>query len=789
MSKLWYNKPADKWSEALPLGNGRIGAMVFGKTAMERIALNEDSIWYGRPINRINPEAKKNLGKVREMIFAGQIPQAEELLKTAFSGLPESERPYQTLGNLNISFLCNGIPITGEVTDYNRSLDLTTGISRVSYEQAGRTFSRTQFISEPDQVMVLHFESDTGVSFTTRLERDRFYDEVGSFQMGDHPATFMQGSLGDGGIRFLTAITADVKDGKASVSGEYLVVEDAKDVTLYLAVTTTYRYGINIPEGKLVDGVTWKKLGCMDTNREEEFARLKEVAVSQLKKATEKGYEKVLEDHVADFTALSSRVSLSLKNVIDALPTDERIRRFARGEQDPGILSLYFDYGRYLLISSSRPGTLPANLQGIWNQDMRPAWDSKYTININTEMNYWPAEACGLTECTKPLFDMLEKMSVNGEVTAREMYDCGGFCAHHNTDIWADTAPQDIWIPGSYWVMSPAWLCTHIWSHYEYTLDKKWLRDQGYPILQKAVEFYLDYLVEHDGYYMTCPSVSPENTYIMADGTQGSVCAAPTMDNELLTDLFNAYLEAGKVLGIKEDNAKQVEETRDKLPPLKIGKHGQLMEWLEDYDEAEPGHRHVSHLYGLYPSHLISVDKTPELARACEVSLKRRMAEGGGYTGWSCGWLICLYARLGLGDKALDILHKLLRQSTYPNLMDTHPWGSTGVFQIDGNLGATAGLTELFVQAEGRKIKLLPIFDRKMAAGDLSCGKLEHLRLPYLGEISLTWEDGKLLDLVLAQDEATPTDAGEIVRSIVIGDKTETVALRPGERWEWHEAR
>ncbi|MCR5032936.1 MAG: glycoside hydrolase family 95 protein, partial [Lachnospiraceae bacterium] len=715
MSTLWYNQPAEKWSEALPIGNGRIGGMVFGRTDTERIALNEDSIWYGRPINRINPDAKKNLPKVRELIFAGQIPQAEELLKTAFSGIPESERPYQTLGNLNISFLQDGIPITGEVTNYRRSLDLFGGICEVSYEQAGRTFIRTAFVSHPDQVLVLHFKSDRGVSFATRLERDRFYDEVGPVndgidgcepgqleeravvqQNGQTLTTFMQGSLGDGGIRFYTALMAVPKDGKAHISGEYLVIEDATEVTLYLAVTATYRYGIRIPEGKLVDGVTWKKLGCQDTSRTEEFARLREVALKQLQAAQAKGYGKILAEHLKDFMALSGKVSLTLgkkpsvspegDNILsfpdnvqqksnifsgiltpeedvvvehpgwygnvggEDLPTDERIRRFAQGHDDAGLLSLYFDYGRYLLISSSRPGTLPATLQGIWNESMRPAWDSKYTININTEMNYWPAEACGLSDCTQPLFDMLEKMSVNGEVTAREMYDCGGFCAHHNTDIWADTAPQDIWIPGSYWVMSPAWLCTHIWSHYEYTLDKEWLKTQGYPILEKAVTFYLDYLVEHDGYYMTCPSVSPENTYIMPDGTQGSVCPAPTMDNELLTDLFAAYLEAGKVLGICSEHAEQVEEVRKKLPPLRIGKHGQLMEWLEDYEEAEPGHRHVSHLYGLYPSHLISRHETPELAKACEVTLERRLEQGGGYTGWSCGWLICLYARLGMGE-------------------------------------------------------------------------------------------------------------------------------------------
>nr|MCR4588652.1 glycoside hydrolase family 95 protein [Lachnospiraceae bacterium] len=610
MSTLWYNKPAAKWSEALPVGNGRIGGMVFGKTDTERIALNEDSIWYGRPIHRINPDAKKNLSKVRELIFSGQIPQAEELLKTAFSGIPESERPYQTLGNLNISFLKDGIPITGEVTDYQRSLDLSKGICKVSYEQAGRRFTRTTFVSEPDQVLVMHLKSDRGVSFTTRLERDRFYDEVGPLEIwrcatedaeptanvgttdGTRdvmlPATFMQGGLGDGGIRFLVALAADAEDGSVHISGEYLVVEDATEVTLYLAVTTTYRYGIRIPEGKLVDGVTWKKLGCEDTDRKEEYAHLKEVAAKQLQAAADKGDEQILRDHVKDFTRLSGKVSFSLGDHRDALradslsanknndcegqisvgscesdhpqylPTDERIRRFAEGNEDASLLSLYFDYGRYLLISCSRAGTLPATLQGIWNEDMRPAWDSKYTININTEMNYWPAEACGLSECTQPLFDLLDKMCVNGGVTAREMYDCGGFCAHHNTDIWADTAPQDIWIPGSYWVMSPAWLCTHIWSHYEYTLDRKWLKEQGYPILQKAVEFYLDFLVEHDGYFMTCPSVSPENTYIMADGTQGSVCPAPTMDNELLTDLFNAYLQASKVLGITPENEARV---------------------------------------------------------------------------------------------------------------------------------------------------------------------------------------------------------------------------------------
>ena len=450
----------------------------------------------------------------------------------------------------------------------------------------------------------------------------------------------------------------------------------------------------------------------------------------------------------------------------DRIPTDERIRRAAEGSVDVGLAPLYFDFGRYLLISCSREGTLPATLQGIWNKDMLPPWDSKYTININLQMNYWLAENCNLSECHRPLFELIRKMVPNGRDTARRMYGCRGFMAHHNTDIWGDTVTQDHWLPGSYWVMGAAWLCTHQWTHYEYTKDVDFLRE-SFPIMREAALFFLDFLIEDGGYLKTCPSVSPENTFILPSGERGSNTAGVTMDNQILRDLFGQCIEAAKVLGVEDELNEQIKAAREKLAPTRIGPKGNILEWQEDYEEAEPGHRHISHLFGLHPSEQITMDKTPELAKAARVTLERRLANGGGHTGWSRAWIINHYAKLWDGEEAYENLEQLFARSTLPNLFDNHP-----PFQIDGNFGATAAIGEMLVQSTAERIVLLPALP-----GAWKSGHVKGLCVKGDAEVDLYWKDGVLTRAVLRAKK-------DIRTNVRYGEKIREVSLRAGQEWE-----
>lgn len=704
MGRLFFKSAADCFEEALPIGNGRLGAMVYGGTEKELLQLNEDTIWYGGPMNRVNPEARKNLDTVRKLIFNGRIPEAEELLRYCFSGTPATMRPYQSLGECRIQ-----TNETGEAADYERELSLNEAVAKVCYRREGVTYNRTYFCSQPAQVIAVEFAADSkkAVSFDVLLTRKRFYDSV----EGDKKDTVcLRGNLG-GGSDFALACKVSVDGGTVQCLGEHLVVRNADRAWIYLAAASTYR-----------------------EENPEEYVR------SILEQAVRRGFERLKKEHIEDYQALYGRVSLELQsdNEKEKLTTDRRLEAVKEGETDNGLVKLYFDYGRYLLLSSSRPGSLPANLQGIWNDQMEPSWDSKYTININTEMNYWPAEPCNLSECHEPLFEHLRRVMESGQKTAREMYGCRGFVAHHNVDIWADTAPQDIYIPATYWVMGGAWLCTHLWMHYEYTLDLDFLAGI-YDILEQAVLFFEDFLVERGGVYLICPSVSPENTYIMENGVMGRVCASSTMDNEILKDLLDSYEKASDLLGKQSEIRTRAREIREHLPEMKIGKHGQIMEWMDDYDEKEPGHRHVSQLYALHPGNRITVDGTPELAEAARRTLERRVSHGGGYTGWSCAWLINFYARLWDGERAWDMLCKLLRGSTYPNLMDNHPKKVGSVFQIDGNFGGCAAILEMFVQSDGKRVALLPA-----CPAALGNGRLRGVRVKGNAFLDMEWENGKV---------------------------------------------
>ncbi|NLW12047.1 MAG: glycoside hydrolase family 95 protein, partial [Clostridiaceae bacterium] len=678
-----------------------LGAMIFGSSPVEHIQLNEDSVWYGNFIHRNNPDAMKNLPKIRELILAGRIPEAEKLMTYALSGTPESQRPYQSLGDLYLSQEFAG----EEVSNYKRSLSLDDAIHTVEYSIGDVEYRCESFASSEDDVLVFHFASSRpgSISMSARMTRNRFYNC--SLGLSDD-TIYLDGNLGGDGLDFAIMAKAVLIGGSCQVIGDNLIIEEADELTLILNAGTHFRFN----------------------DLESELAMT-------LAEVSSYSWEELKARHINSHRHLYDRVKFELQDTeqFDNIPTNVRLARSAEGDVDIGISKLYFDYGRYLLISSSREGSLPANLQGIWNKDMMPAWDSKYTININTEMNYWPAEICNLSECHLPLFEHLKKMVPNGRETAAVMYGCRGFVAHHNTDIWGDTAVQDVYIPASYWVMGAAWLCTHIWTHYEFTQDEVFLREY-YPLMMEAAEFFLDFLIEDQGYLITCPSVSPENIYTLPDGSECAVTAGSTMDNQILRDLFTQCVQAAEVLGHEDENISAIKDAADKLIPTRIGSDGRIMEWREEYPEAEPGHRHISHLYGLHPSSQITMTDTPELAQAARLTLAKRLENGGGHTGWSRAWIMNFYSKLWDGNEAYHHFEQLITQSTLPNMFDNHP-----PFQIDGNFGATAALAEMLVQSNGTRIVFLPALPDKWPSG-----KISGLRVRGNAVIDIEWAEHRL---------------------------------------------
>jgi len=725
--RICFSEPARCWEEALPLGNGKIGAMLFSEVGEERIQLNEESVWYGGLMDRNNPDAKAHLQEFRDDIFEGCLREATELAINAFSGTPQGMRPYQNLGDLSI-YSDGGI-----AEDYERCLDLSEAVHRVSYRIGLYHYTREQFISAPDNVLVMRYTTDApqGIGMTPLLTRARFYDYAGK---AAENTIMLGGNLAKAGYDFCMMLRAKTVGGSCKVLGERLVIEGAQEVLFFFAAGTTFKES-NLKE---------RLLACLDA-------------------AETQTYEELLTRHVSDYKSYYDRMQLELTPE-DATQCPEENTEAAETAE---FAERYFNFGRYLMICSSRPGTLPITLQGLWNKDYLPPWDSKYTININTEMNYWPAESCNLSECHMPLFEHLERMLPNGQRTAEVMYGCSGFVAHHNTDIWGDTAVQDIWVPASYWVMGAAWLCTHQWTHYLYTKDIEFLK-KAYPVMREAARFFLDFLVEKEGKLLTCPSVSPENTYILPNGQQGCLTAGATMDNQILRDLMTQCIRAAEILEIEEPLADEFAKVIEKLPTNQIGKYGQLMEWAEDYEEAEPGHRHISHLYGLHPSHQITPDGTPELAKAAEVTLQRRLANGGGHTGWSRAWIINMYARLFKGQEAHENLVQLFKKSTLPNLFDNHP-----PFQIDGNFGAIAGMVEMLVQSSEERTLLLPALPSAW-----SSGRVSGLKIVGGAVLDMAWNNGRLTECMVTAEQAIET-------KLVYEGVVKTVLLAAGEKYIW----
>jgi len=745
--KLAYGKPAGQWTEALPLGNGRIGAMVFGGTEDERLQINESTLWGGGPHDYAAPDSNAHLDEIRSLIFAGKVADAEKLAASSMMGQPRMLMPYQPFCDLRLHFAGHG-----QATEYRRELDLNDATAETTYTVGSVTFRREAFISFPDQVLVVRITaSEPGqLALTLAMDSPQTGTQVESTaentlqltgQIKPRPASpgNWTGGWDQPGMRFAAVLKVLPEGGTVRAADGRLEISGASAVTILFSNATSF---------KNFQDISGDALGA---------------AQGYVQRAEKRSYIELRQRHLKDFHGLFSRVQLSLGEDHATETTDRRIKTFAAND-DPSLLALYFEFGRYLLISSSRPGGPPANLQGVWNQDLSPAWSSKFTTNINLEMNYWQADTGDLWETQEPLWTLIRELRVSGAKTAQVEYHSDGWVLHHNTDIWAATAPVDA--TSGIWPMGEAWLANQMWDHYEFSRDREFLRRDAYPAMKEAAEFILGTLVEAPagspfaGRLVTNPSTSPENSYLL-NGRRASLTYASTMDIELIRELFENCRLGAKTLGIDADFQSKLDRTERRLPPLQVGKRGQLQEWIEDYPETDPHHRHVSHLYSLYPGHDISLDATPDFAAAANKTMELR---GVGETGWSDVWRVALWARLRNPEQAYANLKTLITANTLPDMFDLCP-----PFQIDGNLGGPAAITEMLVQSTESEITVLPALPHQWQNGSL-----KGVRVRGGGKLDIEWRDGGLTKLKLSANHS-------LKYRVLYGEQSALVNIRPGK--------
>lgn len=722
---VYLKKPARKWEEGLPLGNGRLGAMVMGRVKEETILINEETLCYGPPRGRENPDGFQELQNIRNLLVEGKVEDASFLARMALTSTPKYNNPYQPIGELRLYFQGG----RGKPENYERRLDIEQAVARVSFELDETRYVREYFVSKAYQVLAIRLkaEGEGEITMSANIGRKPFEEFTGALGEG---TVGCWGENGPGGMHYLSAVRIGSGDG--GVLGDFAYVKNQKEVVIYLAAQTDYEACLK---------------GCQ-AKGQRAYDSLYEVVKERLDRAKEAGFEAIYKEHLRDYRELYDTFDLKLgEENIKVYTTDELLQRYREGirTEELYLTRMLLQYARYLMISSSGHCLLPANLQGIWNGSYEPPWQCQYTININTQMNYWFVEKSGLSSCHLPLFNLLKLLEKNGKVTAKKLYHSRGFCAHHNTNVWGCTSPEGIFDASPYWVMGGAWFCIHLYEHYEYTGDLNFLREEAMPLMRESIRFFEDYLCElPDGSLVTGPVVSPENTYRAHTGEAGALCMGTAMDNSILRQLIQSYLEGMDILGLEQiEDRELLENLLKRIPPLKIGKSGRLLEWMEEYEEMEPGHRHISHLYGLHPGYEISPE-TEAYFEAAKNTLSHRLKHGGGHTGWSRAWLACFASRLQDGESLAKHIEKLILNCIQDNLLDLHP-----PFQIDGNFGIAEAILEALVQERGGKIYLLPALPERW-----SDGVLRGYCLKGNAKLTMEWKQGEIASLELVTPES-----------------------------------